>query len=116
MTLADLSGIASNVVQIIWGPSAAVAAYWAYKKARKADDEKRANEKTEREVEMRLLHRDVTLIIERMNKEFNGNSGGIRERINMIDGKVDLLDARVSENSIDLAKLTGRFDEHTDGN
>lgn len=45
-------------------------------------------------------------------KEFGGNSGGMRERINAIDSKVNEVSTRQVGISTALADLKGRFTQH----
>lgn len=107
MSWSSLLSNGANWAQLIWATCALMATWFGWYKSRKSSEAKHA-------VEMALLHKDIKSIVDRMNKEFNGNSGGIRERINSMDDKIDRIEERVDENATDLAKLTGRFDEHTD--
>lgn len=107
MSWNDFINIASSIVQVIWGPSAAIAFWWGWKKDRNKVNEERA-------VNNALLRQEVKAITDRMNKEFGGNSGGVRERINAMSAKIDHIEEKIDETAIGLAKLTGRFDEHTD--
>jgi len=98
---------ASAWTQIIWGTSAFIV-FWVgiYVQQRKVEKK--------REIEFALLVQTVNTIKERMDKEFGGNSGGVRERINAMSAKIDHIDERTIESAEGLARLTGRFDEHTD--
>ena len=107
MSLADFINTTGSVVQIIWGPCAAIAFWLGWKKERNKSSEERA-------INNALLTQKVEAITERMNKEFGGNSGGAREAINNLKVTVDNIDKKVDKQGEDLAKLTGRFDEHTD--
>ena len=50
----------------------------------------------------------------RLEKEFGGNSGGIRQAVNRIDGNVDGLHSYVTELARDYEHLRGRYDQHID--
>lgn len=120
--MSNLLDTASSVVQIVWGPCAAVAFWYGWKKDRDKDKKERAKIDEERAVNNALLRAEVKAITDRMNKEFGGNSGGVRERINAMDKKIDEqtekichIDERSIQQGEDLAKLTGRFDEYKDG-
>ena len=100
-------GLAANWVQVIWGTCAFIAFWGAYFVRQKKVEAKR-------QVEAALMQQSLEFIKERMSKEFGGNSGGIRERINAIGLKIENIEERTIETAEGLARLTGRFDEHTD--
>jgi len=91
-------------VQILWGTGAFIV-FWGSILIQQKRAEKR------REVEFALLQQQVTYIVERMNKEFGGNSGGAREAINSLKSTVETIDKKVDTHGEDLAELRGRFYE-----
>jgi ElaB/YqjD/DUF883 family membrane-anchored ribosome-binding protein len=107
----DLVGVATISVTLILNG-------WASRNARH-------KESVQRSTDLALLQQTVGTIKDRVDKEFGGNSGGAREKINSIDAKIDSrfaeqgkkidkIDERTLEQAKDLAKLTGRFDEFTE--
>lgn len=96
---------AANYTQVIWGTLAGFTTLGTWFLTRKKLEQKHA-------VEFALLQQAVNYIKERMEKEFGGNSGGIRERINAMDGKIDKIEEKVDANAIDIAKITGQFSQH----
>jgi methyl-accepting chemotaxis protein len=47
-----------------------------------------------------------------LNKEFGGNSGGMREAINRISDTMDRVDVKSNSLAVEVAELRGRYDQH----
>jgi hypothetical protein len=50
--------------------------------------------------------------LDRIEKQFGPNGGGIREAVNTMSRKVDGIDTRVTKISNDVANLSGKFEQH----
>ena len=50
--------------------------------------------------------------LDRIEKQFGPNGGGIREAVNTMSRKVDHIDARVTKIGNDVANLSGKFEQH----
>jgi archaellum component FlaC len=50
--------------------------------------------------------------LDRIEKQFGPNGGGIREAVNTMSAKVDKIETRVNTIDTKLANLGGKFDQH----
>ena len=50
--------------------------------------------------------------LHRIEEQFGPNGGGLREAVNNIGKKVDVIESRTNELCADVSELTGRFDQH----
>lgn len=112
MIHADTINLAASLVQIIWG-TAAFLVFWVGVIVTMVKTSQK------REVKLELLIAKVETIDKRQEKEFGGNGGGFRERLNSMDKKLDSQDKihddiieRQDETAQNVANLTGRFDEY----
>ncbi len=63
---------------------------------------------TETHTEMCRINDKLTYI----EKQFGPNSGGLREAVNNLAKKIDHIDNRVTTIGDDVAKLSGKFEQH----
>lgn len=50
--------------------------------------------------------------LESIEKQFGPNAGGLRQAVNEMSRKVDVIETRTNDLCVDVAELTGRFDQH----
>jgi archaellum component FlaC len=50
--------------------------------------------------------------LDRIEKQFGPNGGGIREAVNTMSDKIDKIETRVNTIDTKLANLGGKFDQH----
>lgn len=96
-TLSDISNmvtIGSAVGSVLLG----VFAIWRRIDRRQAQTEKKVEVLDER--------------LERIEKQFGPNGGGLREAVNNIGAQVSKIDTRVTKIGEDVARLSGQFDQH----
>lgn len=63
-----------------------------------------------------LLKQQLQYMQDTLDKQFGGNSGGIREAINNMNNKIDKIENRVDCIVADLANVTGKFEQHIEEN
>ena len=70
-------------------------------------------EKREKELDVRMAHHEDSLatLSQTIEKQFSGNSGGIREAVNGIARKQDAQDEKLDRVAEDVATLRGRFEQ-----
>lgn len=104
----DLSVLA-NIAQILSVVGPVLFGMWAFIRNM---ERKQSNSQTK----YLLLEQQLEHIEETLNKQFGGNSGGIRESINNMHGKIDKIENRVNIMATDVANLSGRFEQHIEEN
>jgi len=50
--------------------------------------------------------------LDRIERQFGPNGGGIREAVNTMAGKIDKIETRVNTIDTKLANVAGKFDQH----
>jgi len=68
------------------------------------------------EASQALFEQKLEALKEMLDKQFGGNSGGIREAINNMTSKVDKIEDRVNCIATDLASVSGKFEQHIEEN
>jgi hypothetical protein len=97
-TAAGLAQVGSVAVSIFLG------AYGIWRKLEKRD------------VDMHLKTEIMASRLERIEKQFGPNGGGLRQAVNEISHKMDKVETRVDTIGEDLAELRGRFEQHDKDN
>lgn len=54
----------------------------------------------------------IDVRLERIEKQFGPNGGGLREAVNNMAHTVEKIDGRVTKIGDDVARLSGQFDQH----
>lgn len=96
----DLSTTA-NVFQIISVVAPAAFGTWAI--WRRID---------KRQTDAHLMSVRIADKLEFIEKQFGPNGGGLREAVNNVAHKVDIIDRRLNKVDTEVSRLSGRFDQH----
>lgn len=102
-------GIADNWAQVVSTLLPLAAGVWGYFRLIGKRDQAH-------EVHSAIVNTKLESIEKTLEKQFGGNSGGIREAINSMQGKVDKIEDRVNSMSAELANVSGRFEQHIEEN
>ena len=68
------------------------------------------------DVNAAVVNTKLESIEKTLEKQFGGNSGGIREAINGMTNKIDKIENRVNFMATDVATVSGRFQQHIEEN